>query len=93
MEGFLFPDTYAFDESTTAREIINIMLTRFERVWNEQFAQLAKAQNRDVLEVITTASLIEEEAQVAAERARIAGVIKNRLERNMLPADRCHCTV
>ena len=60
------------------------MLKRFETVWDEQFAALAKSQNRDVLEVITTASLIEEEAQVATERARVAGVIENRLSRNML---------
>lgn len=84
LEGFLFPDTYSFVESTSAREIVNIMLTRFETVWNEQFAQLAQAQNRDVMEVVTAASLIEEEAQVATERATIAGVIKNRLERDML---------
>ncbi len=84
LEGFLFPDTYTIEESTSAEDIVKTMLKRFETVWDEQFAALAKSQNRDVLEVITTASLIEEEAQVATERARVAGVIENRLSRNML---------
>lgn len=84
LEGFLFPDTYIIEESTPAEEIINTMLKRFEAVWNEQFADLARSQQRNVMEVVTTASLVEEEAQAAAERARVAGVIHNRLERDML---------
>ncbi|MGI6435059.1 MAG: endolytic transglycosylase MltG [Syntrophomonadaceae bacterium] len=84
LEGFLFPDTYVIEESTSAQEIVKTMLGRFEEVWNNEFAKLAQSQNRDVMEVITTASLIEKEARVASERAQIAGVINNRLARNML---------
>lgn len=84
LEGFLFPDTYVIDETTPTQEIVKTMLGRFETVWNQQFAALANSQNRSVEEVVTTASLIEEEAQVATERSRVSGVIKNRLERNML---------
>lgn len=84
LEGFLFPDTYLIDESTPAQEIVKTMLERFETVWNQQFAPLANSQNRSVIEVVTTASLIEEEAQVSTERARVSGVIKNRLDRDML---------
>ncbi|HCF50254.1 MAG TPA: endolytic transglycosylase MltG [Syntrophomonas sp.] len=84
LEGFLFPDTYTIEESTSAKEIVKIMLTRFETVWNDQFAGLAQAQNRNMMEVVTTASLIEEEAGIASERAQIAGVIKNRLDMDML---------
>lgn len=84
LEGFLFPDTYVIDETTSAQEIVKTMLERFETVWDQQFAQLANSQNRSVVEVVTTASLIEEEAQVAAERSRVSGVIRNRLDQNML---------
>lgn len=84
LEGFLFPDTYVIEESTPIEEIVRIMLDRFETVWNEEFAGPAQDQNRDLMEVVTTASLIEREAQVDGERPQISGVIKNRLAKGML---------
>ncbi len=84
LEGFLFPDTYVIEASTSVQEIVTAMLDRFEAVWNGGWAELAGEQERDVMEVITTASMIEREAQVAEDRSQIAGVIKNRLERGML---------
>ena len=35
LEGFLFPDTYHFDDNFTANDVINTMLKRFEAVLEE----------------------------------------------------------
>lgn len=83
LEGYLYPDTYTFEDQTEAEAIINMMLTRFNRVWDENFKSQAQARQLQVGRVITVASLIEREAQVADERKRIAGVIYNRLQKGM----------
>ncbi|HWP98434.1 MAG TPA: endolytic transglycosylase MltG [Syntrophomonadaceae bacterium] len=83
LEGFLFPDTYNIEEKTSARQIIQLMLERFNSVWSNGMAQEAQQQKKSPLEVVTVASLIEREAKVAAEREIISGVIKNRLSIHM----------
>lgn len=83
LEGYLYPDTYTFEDGTGAEAIINMMLTRFARVWDDNFESQAKARQLQVGRVITVASLIEREAMVAEERKRIAGVIYNRLQKGM----------
>jgi len=83
LEGYLYPDTYTIEDQTGAESIINMMLTRFNRVWEDNFKSQAAGRQLHVGRVITVASLIEREAQVADERKRIAGVIYNRLQKGM----------
>lgn len=83
LEGFLFPDTYRFEEYTTAEDMLNAMLDRFESVWNS--VNDATARNDfSIQEIVTIASLIERESRLESEMPRIAGVIYNRLNRGML---------
>jgi len=88
LEGYLFPDTYAFPDGTTARQAVGEMVKRFEREWkpdwNRQLSTLA--MNRH--DIVTLASIIEEEAKRAEERPIISAVYHNRLrERMLLQAD------
>ncbi len=83
LEGFLFPDTYAVAEQATAHEIIDDMLSNFASHWTTKYDQAAQQRQISVKETIIIASLIEKEAQVPAERKRIAGVIYNRLDLGM----------
>ena len=84
LEGFLFPDSYIISEDTSARQILDAMLSHFELLWQQEFAALAKSRGQSINEVVTIASLIEEEARVSNERSIISGVIYNRLQRDML---------
>ena len=84
LEGFLFPDTYIISEDTSAQQIVDAMLSHFELLWQQEFAVLAKSRGQSINEVVTIASLIEEEASVSDERSIISGVIYNRLQRDML---------
>lgn len=84
LEGFLFPDTYKVSTEVTAPQLVDMMLARFSREWERRFAADAKAAGMDVVQVVTLASLVEEEARLDSERAVIAGVLHNRLQRGML---------
>ncbi len=83
LEGFLFPDTYRFaiglDANTAARHLVN----RFLQVWHEE-RPIGTELWGSPLEVVTLASLVEAETSLAEERALVAGVFFNRLQRNML---------
>ncbi len=82
MEGYLFPDTYAFAWSMPPERILTAMVDRFR----EQTAPL-QAQRLDAemseQDVVVLGSVIEKETGVAAERALVSAVFHNRLELGM----------
>ncbi|MDO4563114.1 MAG: endolytic transglycosylase MltG [Clostridia bacterium] len=80
LQGFLFPDTYDFPKQTTARNIVNTLLSQFEK----KIAQTEIDESeRPLYDIVTIASLIEREAQLKSEQDAISGVIYNRLNDNM----------
>ncbi|HOM80242.1 MAG TPA: endolytic transglycosylase MltG [Armatimonadota bacterium] len=85
LEGYLFPDTYKVPRAITERELIRIMVRSFhqqvERGLAQEIAERTNGLSLD--ETIVLASLVEREARVTEERARIAGVLVNRLRRGM----------
>lgn len=83
LEGFIYPDTYYFFEKATSEEIIKILLDTFEqRVWKKLEAASDK-KGLDHLELLTLASIVEKEAVVDEERAKIAAVFFNRINIDM----------
>ena len=83
LEGFLFPDTYYFPLQPTAQDIIERMLTNFDRRFTIEMRQKAAQREMTIYEVVTLASIVEREAVVAEERPIIAGVFLNRLAKGM----------
>ncbi len=84
-EGYLFPETYRFELGTNPSTIVNRMVEEFRQrfmipVW--QATPPAERWGR-LHEVVTLASLVEEEAKVDEERPVIAGVLLNRLKQGM----------
>jgi UPF0755 protein len=84
LEGYLFPDTYYIPNDASEDQILNIMVDRFKLVFTDKYKERTKELKLDVNQVITIASLIEREAGNDSERSRIAGVIYNRLKKDML---------
>jgi len=84
LEGYLFPDTYAFPVGTTARQAVREMVYAFERRWRPDWdSSLADLKiNRN--DLVTMASIVEREARLPEERPVIAAVYYNRLKRGML---------
>jgi UPF0755 protein len=80
-EGTLFPETYRLEEGQDEAALVGQMIAEFDAVATELgIEERAAAVGLTPYEAIVVASLIEEETQVDAERARVAGVIYNRLE-------------
>ena len=82
LEGYLFPDTYIVRKNVTAEEIIIMMLNRFDDI-NSKYDGYLKNSSYSLHEIITIASIIEQEAKLSEERPIISGVIYNRLRNQM----------
>lgn len=83
LEGYLFPDTYAFRPRTAPEQVLEAMLMNFSRRFVRPYQHEIASRGRDLHEIVTEASLIEREAKAPQDRARIAGVLENRLKRGM----------
>ncbi len=91
LEGYLFPDTYQLPaEGTTALDLLGRQLDNFG-VKVAPLHRQAVAEGATTLDLhaaLTLASIVEREAVLPEERARIAGVYLNRLAAGMrLEAD------
>ena len=81
-EGFLYPDTYQFGKGLSVESIIDTMVKRFETVV-APFEDRIKELRMTIEQVVTLASIVEKETGRADERALIASVFLNRLQKNM----------
>lgn len=85
LEGYLFPETYAFLPTTSAETIVRTMAGKATRVLAEELARGGPiALEFTPHEILTLASIVEAEAMIPSERPRIAAVYLNRLRRKML---------
>jgi peptidoglycan lytic transglycosylase G len=83
LEGFLFPDTFELEAQAPATALVQLQLEDFKRRIRGVGMGYARSKNLTVYDVITIASLVEEEAQLESERPLIAAVIYNRLREGM----------
>ena len=79
LQGFLFPATYDIYEDTTAHDLVDMMLKKFDEVYTDSMQSQAEAMNYTAFEVVNRAAIVEREAKIDDERPIIAGVINNRL--------------
>lgn len=89
LEGFLYPATYPVRTTTTADDLVRMMLDTFhERVGPERL-EVPEERGLSFYEVLSLASIVEREAVLPEERALIAGVYQNRLDKRprLLDAD------
>ncbi len=83
LEGYLFPETYAFPESATPKEIVGAMVNLYlSRV--EDYLPELERRGLTPRQWVTLASMVEEEAFIKEEATIIAGVFQNRIEKGML---------
>ncbi len=83
LEGYLFPATYSFSEiNPTVENIVTAMLDKTESVLDEYMIQIEEKE-MTVHQLLTLASLIEEEATEQVDRNQIASVFYNRMNIGM----------
>jgi len=86
--GYMLPETVDFFWGTSAEQVVTRMKHAFDNFFSERMKRRAEEIGFSVDEVITLASIVEWEARVDSERATIAGVYLNRLQKGMpLQAD------
>jgi peptidoglycan lytic transglycosylase G len=83
LEGYLFPDTYALPRKTTAVELAERMVARFEKAVTPEVREQASARGMTMRELVTLASLVEKETAKGEERQLVAAVYRNRLRIGM----------
>lgn len=87
-EGYLFPDTYKIPKGTDPKEAIGLMINRMREKYSDELRDRASEIGLSEKEVLTLASIIEEEAKVDKERPLISAVYHNRLRKRIpLQAD------
>lgn len=83
LEGYLYPATYSFYKpKPSVEEIVAAMLDKTNDVLS-QYTEESKQKQISVHKLLTMASLIEEEATGKADRAMIASVFYNRIQKGM----------
>lgn len=83
LEGYLFPETYLFEESDREEEIVQRMQEQFRKHFTDDFKTRAREIGMTERQVVTLASIIEKEAKIPEERPVISSVYHNRLKRHM----------
>ncbi|HEX8688760.1 MAG TPA: endolytic transglycosylase MltG [Solirubrobacterales bacterium] len=78
-EGFLFPDTFELEKRAPVSDLVQLQLQDFRRRTAALDLSYARSKNLTLHDVVTIASMVEEEAQLDSERRLIAAVIYNRL--------------
>ncbi len=82
-EGFLYPDTYDFFENSSADDVLEKFLDRFNEIFNEEYKAQLKKSGYDMNQIITMASIIEREGRLPEELPIMASVFYNRLKTDM----------
>ncbi len=83
LEGYLYPATYEVEMETQPDEVIACLVQEFKTAWEAEWDQRANELGRSKREIVTIASLIENESKLDNERPLVASVIYNRLERGI----------
>jgi UPF0755 protein len=79
LQGYLYPDTYEFDVNTDEETIIRTFLNNTERKLLDEYDERAARIGLTMDEVITLASIIQNECQKIEEMRTVSGVFHNRL--------------
>ena len=83
LEGYLYPETYfVTSEKPTIQETTEMILDHTDKVLSKRKADI-KSSNMTVHQFLTLSSVVENESLFEKDRAKIAGVFMNRLNKNM----------
>ena len=86
--AMFIPNTYQFFWTTSANDFAARMKKEYDRFWNETRLKKAEEIGLSPVEVITLASIVQEETAKSDELGKVAGLYINRLQMGMpLQAD------
>jgi UPF0755 protein len=83
LEGFAFPETYVVGDKEAAGSLVARMVQTFEKASEPLDWSTVQAKGLTRYQAVIAASLVEREAKVPEDRAKVAAVIYNRLAKGM----------
>jgi UPF0755 protein len=83
LEGYLFPDTYFFPRIATPRDVFRMMVSRFWHDLSKDKKEKMEREHLSVEEMVTLASIVQEETGNPKDMPFVASVFMNRLTRHM----------
>ncbi len=88
LEGYIFPDTYAFRPNSSYQSIVKSSFKRFSDTLYNAWSSRPNTHKLSFADTLSLAAIVEKEAQVKTEQTTIASVYLNRLKIGMkLQAD------
>lgn len=83
LEGYLFPDTYHVFKKADQNQIANIFLKNFDKKVTPEMRDDITRSGKTLHDIIIMASLIEKEVVSDQDRAKVSGILWNRLRISM----------
>lgn len=83
LEGFLFPATYDLPQNSEPKDVAEYMLETFDYHYTDEMKEYCKKNNITLFELVTLASVVQEEALGNKSAENIASVFVNRLEKGV----------
>jgi len=83
LEGYIYPETYYFDESSQLEDVLNKTLHNWTAKLTPELIQKMNDSKMNFHELITLASLVEKEVHEYKEKQIVAGIFKKRLSVGM----------
>lgn len=84
LEGYLYPDTYFVNpQDFVTKFFLERLLTTFRNTVLEEYADDVEKSKHSLHEIVTMASLIEEETRTADERPIVSGILWKRFDQGV----------
>ncbi|MCC7469717.1 MAG: endolytic transglycosylase MltG [Bacteroidetes bacterium] len=84
-EGYLFPDTYFFFPTTSAKDVVKMLEQTFDQKVNQGLKEELEKSDKSFEDIIIMASIIQAEAYDHYEEKQIiSGILWKRLQKGML---------
>ncbi|MFC1756492.1 endolytic transglycosylase MltG [Patescibacteria group bacterium] len=80
LEGYLFPDTYFFAVEASAKDIVAKLLSNFDKKISESLRNEIVSQEKSVYEILSMASVIENEVRSSEDRKIVSDIFWGRIK-------------
>ncbi|MBA3663760.1 MAG: endolytic transglycosylase MltG [Bacteroidetes bacterium] len=82
--ALITPGVYEVSWALNTDDLFELLSKKYREVWNDKRLAKAKKSGFSVPEIITLASIVQNESSIESEQQKIAGVYINRLNKGML---------
>ncbi|MBQ4348247.1 MAG: endolytic transglycosylase MltG [Clostridia bacterium] len=93
LEGYIFPDTYEFYRGESEEKALSRFLDNTERKLTAEYRQRAAELGYSLDEIITLASIVQEESYTNDSVKNVSSVLHNRLRSPSFPRLQCDVTI